>query len=118
MSSGSWFVFPPCPQFVLASAAAVIEADKVVPVARAASVQELLALARGGVIEKPSELTPTRPSLWPLATQPPDISVRDSVTRGLAVTQCHEIVAVAPASPEFELSAGPRSQLIIPSLYT
>ena len=118
MSSDSWFVFPPCPQFVLACAAAVIEADKVVPVARAASVQELLARARGRIIEEPSELTPTRPSLWPVATQPPHISVRDSVTRGLAVTKCHEIVAVAPAPPEFELSTGPRGQLIIPSLYT
>ena len=69
--SGFWFVFPPCPQFITAYTAAVFKADKVVPVPRAASVQELLAGARGWVKEEPRALASTRPGIRPLVTQPP-----------------------------------------------
>lgn len=111
------FVFSPCPQLVITSASAVLDTDKIVPVARAASVQELLARARVWVIEESRELAPTRPSLRSLVTQPPHISASDPVTRGLAVTQCHEIVTVTPTPSECELSASSRGRLIIPSLH-
>ena len=116
--SGFWFVFPPCPQFITAYTAAVFKADKVVPVPRAASVQELLAGARGWVKEEPRALAPTRPGIRPLVTQPRDICLRDPITRCLAVKQCHEIVAVTTAPSKCELSASSRGRFIMPSLYT
>ena len=93
-------------------------AEEVVAVAGAASVQELLTRARAEVVVVSRHLASARPRRRLLAARRPRGPRRgghlDARTRGLALAQCHEVVAVSAAASECELFARGRGRVVVP----
>ena len=91
-------------------------AEEVVPVAGAASVQELLTRARVEVVVVSRHLASARPRRRLLAARRPRGPRRGghARTRGLALAQCHEVVAVSAAASECELLARGRGRVVVP----
>ena len=101
------------PTVAAARGLALRHADKVVPVAGAASVQELLTRARGEVVVVSRHLASARPRRR-LPRGPRRGGHGDARTRGLALAQCHEVVAVSAAASECELFARVRGRVVVP----
>ena len=106
------------PAVVAARGLARRHADEVVAVAGAASVQELLTRARAEVVVVSRHLASARPRRRLLAARRPRGPRRggygDARTRGLALAQCHEVVAVSAAASECELFARGRGRVVVP----
>ena len=104
------------PAVAAARGLALRHADKVVPVAGAASVQELLTRVRGEVVVVSRHLASARPRRRLLAARRPRGPSRGghARTRGLALAQCYEVVAVSAAASECELFARGRGRVVVP----
>ena len=106
------------PAVAAARGLALRHADEVVAVAGAASVQELLARVRGEVVVVSRHLASARPRRRLLAARQPRGPRRgghlDARTRGLALTQCYEVVPVSAAASECELFARVRGRVVVP----